>query len=322
MMVLAFLLRLIATLLHVALTFALAPLVMGVVTTLRAWALGRRGPPVIQPYWDLYKLLRKATLVPDTATELFSAWPVACALSIAVAAMLVPGFCTGLLTAPLSDFITIMGLLALARAATMLGGLETGFGFGGAGAWREALYGVFAEGALLVVLLGFGLLAHGVTVDGIATAFASQHIGISVSLGFALVAMLAVALTETGRIPTDNPAGHLELAMVHEAMLLEYSGRNLLLLNYAAMLRLLLWMSLIGTIFLPFGMARATDILSWPGGLLLWLLKLGAMAVVLPVYEVSSAKMRVFRVPEFLGVAMLLGMLAGIFLFVAARIGA
>lgn len=317
-----FTLRLLATLLHVGLTFALAPLVMGGVTTLRAWALGRRGPPVVQPYRDLHKLLRKATLVPDTASQLFAAWPVACALSIAVAAMLVPGFCTGLLTAPLSDFVTVMGLLALARAATMLGGLETGFSFGGAGAGREALYGVFAEGALLVVLLGFGLLAHGVTVDGIAVAFDTQHVGISVSLGFALAALLAVALTETGRIPTDNPSGHLELGMVHEAMLLEYSGRNLLLLNYAAMLRLLLWMSLIGTIFLPFGMARATDILSWPGGLALWLLKLAAMSAVLPLFEISSAKMRVFRVPEFLGVAMLLGMLAAIFLFVAARIGA
>jgi len=321
-MLLTFLLRLLATLLHVALMFGLAPLLMGVVATLRAWALGRRGPAFVQPYRDLYKLLPKATLAPDTASQLFSAWPVAGVLALAVAAMLVPGFSTGLLTAPLSDLITILGLLGLARAATMLGGLEAGSGFGGAGAWREALYGVFAEGALLVVLLCFDLLAHTVTVDGIAIAFATQHIGISVSLGFALAAILAVGLTETGRIPTDNPSGHLELAMVHEAMLLEYSGRNLLLLNYAAMLRLALWMSLIGSIFLPFGMARAADILSWPGGLLLWALKLGAMAVALAVFEVSSAKMRVFRVPEFLGVAMLLGMLASIFLFVAARIGA
>jgi formate hydrogenlyase subunit 4 len=321
-MILDFSLRLLATLLHAALIFTLAPLLAGAVATLRAWVLGRRGPPVIQPYRDLFKLLRKTTLMAETASPLFGAWPLACLLSLAVAALLVPGFCTGLLTAPLADFVTLMGLFALARAATMLGGLETGSGFGGAGAWREALYGVFAEGALLVVLLCFGLLAHGVNVDGIALAFATQHIGISVSLGFALAAMLAVALTEAGRIPTDNPAGHLELAMVHEAMLLEYSGRNLLLLNYAAMLRLLLWLSLIGSIFLPFGMARATALLTWPGGLFLWLLKLAAMAALLPFYEVANAKMRVFRVPEFLGTAMLLGMLAAIFLFVAARIGA
>ena len=315
------LLRLIATLLHAALVFALAPLLMGAVSKFRAWALGRRGPPFLQPYRFLYKLLRKSTLVPETATELFAVWPAAVFLSIAVAALLVPGFCTGLLTAPASDFITLIGLFAFARAATMLGGLETGFGFGGAGAGREALFSVFAEAALLVVLLGFVLLAHGATVDGIAVAFDTGHIGISVSLGFALAALLAVALTETGRIPTDNPAGHLELAMVHEAMLLEYSGRFLLLLEYAAMLRLLLWMDLIGTIFLPFGMARADDVLSWPGGLVLWAIKLGVMAVLLSLFEISTAKMRVFRVPEFLGAAMLLGILAGVFLFVAARIG-
>jgi formate hydrogenlyase subunit 4 len=159
------------------------------------------------------------------------------------------------------------------------------------------------------------------TVDGISAAFRTGHIGISVSLGFTLVALLAVAITETSRIPVDNPSGHLELAMVHEAMLLEYSGRNLLLLEYSAMLRLMVWMSLIGTVFLPFGMGQAEDILSWPAGLALWVVKLGGMAVALSVFEISSAKMRVFRVPEFLGVALLLGVLASVFLFVAARIG-
>jgi len=320
-MILLLTLRLIATLLHTALVFALAPLLMGVVGKARAWALGRRGPPVLQPYFTLSKLLRKSTLVPETATEYFPAWPFGSFLAIATASLLVPSFCTGLLTAPYSDFITLIGLFAISRAATMLGGLETGFGFGGAGAGREALFSVFAEAALLVVLLGFVLLAHGATVDGISAVFASGHIGISVSLGFALAAMLAVALTETGRIPTDNPSGHLELAMVHEAMVLEYSGRFLLLLEYAAMLRLLLWLDLIGTIFMPFGMARADDILSWPGGLILWLGKLGAMVAALTLFELSTAKMRVFRVPEFLGVAMLLGILAGVFLFVASRIG-
>lgn len=314
-------LRLVATLLHAALVFAVAPLLLGVVTKLRAWALGRRGAPFLQPYRHLHKLLRRPALVPETATEFFAIWPVAVFLATSVAALLVPGFCTGLLTAPYSDLITLVGMFAIARAATMLGGLETGFGFGGAGAGREALFSVFAEAALLVVLLGFVLVAHSATVDGIAVYFATQHIGISVSLGFALAAILAVALTETGRIPTDNPAGHLELGMVHEAMALEYSGRFLLLLDYAAMLRLLLWMDLIGTIFLPYGMARADDVLSWPGGLALWLAKLGGMAAALSLFEISRAKMRVFRVPEFLGAAMLLGILAGVFLFVAARIG-
>jgi len=313
--------RLAATLLHAVLVFALAPLLLGLVNKLRAWMLGRRGAPLTQPYRNLLRLLRKATLVPVTATQLFPLWPVAGFLSISITAMLVPSFTTGLLTAPASDFITIIGLFSLARAATMLGGLETGFGFGGAGAQREALFGVFAEAALLAVVLSFVLLAHGATVDGIANTFRAGHIGISVSLGFTLAALLAVALTETSRIPIDNPSGHLELAMVHEAMLLEYSGRSLLLLEYTAMLRLMVWMSLIGTIFLPFGMGRADAPLSWLGGLALWAGKLGLMAAALSVFEISSAKMRVFRVPEFLGVALLLGVLASVFLFVAARIG-
>jgi formate hydrogenlyase subunit 4 len=235
--------------------------------------------------------------------------------------LLVPGFALNLLSAPLSDFITLIGLFALSRAAVMLAGLETGFGFGGAGAGRDALFSIFSEAALLVVVLVFVLIAGDPTVDGIATYFRFGQLGISVSLGFALAAMLAVALAETGRIPVDNPAGHLELGMVHEAMLLEYSGRYLALFQYAAALRLITWFSLIATIFFPFGMAQAGNILSWPLGLLTWLAKLAALAVALACFEVSTAKMRVFRVPEFLGVAMLLGLLSAIFLFVAGRLG-
>jgi len=313
--------RVIGSFAHIALVLAAAPAVIGLVGVLRARLLGRRGPAIWQPYARLRRLLRKDVLTPETATDLFPLWPYVCMAAMVTAAALVPGFCTGLVTAPLSDVITLAGLLALARAATLLAGLETGFGFGGAGAARDLLFSVFVEASLLVLLLTFGLIAHTQTVDGIAEALRASHIGISVSLGFALAAMLAIALTETGRIPADNPAGHLELAMVHEAMLLEYSGGLLALFEYAAMLRLIVWMDLIGTIFLPFGMARAQDVLSWPGGLALWAGKLLVMAVVLCLFEVSTAKMRVFRVPEFLGVAMLLGVLSSVFLFVAARIG-
>jgi formate hydrogenlyase subunit 4 len=303
--------RLLATLLHIVLVLALAPLLAGRIARLRARLLGRRGPPVTQPYRSLLRLLRKTTLVPETSTDLYPVWPFAACAAMAGAAMLVPSFSTGMLTAPLGDFITIIGLLSLARAATLLGGLETGFGFGGAAAARE----------LLVVLISFALIAHAFNIDAIATAVATSHVGISISLGFALVAMLAVALTETGHIPVDNPAGHLEVAMVHEALLLEYSGRYLLLFEYAAMLRLMVWMNIIATVFFPFFMARAGDPLTWPAGLALWVIKLTVMAMALPVFEVSMAKMRVFRVPEFLGAAILLGVLAGVFLFVAARIG-
>jgi formate hydrogenlyase subunit 4 len=315
------LLRILVTLLHAVLIFALAPLLMGIVTKFRARLLGRRGPPVLQPYLNLRKLIRKVPLVPDTATELYKIWPFVSFAAIAVITLVVPGFALNMVTARLSDFITLIGLFALARAATMLAGLETGFGFGGAGAGREALFSVFSEAALLVMVLIFVLIAGDPTINGMARYFTSKPGGISVSLGFALAATLAVALTETGRIPVDNPAGHLELGMVHEAMLLEYSGRYLALFHYTAMLRLIVWFSLLSTVFFPYGMARAGAVFSWPGGLLLWFVKLIGFAIALGLFEVSTAKMRVFRVPEFLGVALLLGLLSAIFLFVAAKLG-
>ncbi len=313
--------RILATLLHIFLVFLLAPLLLGLVTKCRARLLGRRGPRLAQPYHDLRRLLHKTTLLPETATEFYAVWPLVAFSAMAAASVLTPGFCTGMLSANASDFITLIGLLALARAATLLAGLETGFGFGGAAAARTVLFSLFAEATLLVVLLSFVLIAHAGTLDGISQALRHGHVGISVSLGFALAAILAVALTETGRIPTDNPGGQLELAMVHEALLLEYSGRYLLLFEYAAMLRLMVWMCLIGTVFFPFGMARAGDLLTWPGGLLLWFAKLGVLAAILGLFEISTAKMRIFRVPEFLAVAMLLGILSGVFLFVAAQVG-
>jgi len=316
-MILRLLLAICATLLHAALMFGAAPLLIGVIAKLRARLLGRPGPPVTQPYRDLHKLIRKTPLIPDTATQLYQIWPFAAFTATATAALLVPSFTFGMATAPLSDFITFIGLFAIARGATMLAGLETGFGFGGAGAGRDALFSIFSEASLLVLVLAFVLIGHHPTIDGIGTTFRDGHIGISVSLGFALAAILAVALTETGRIPVDNPAGHLELAMVHEAMLLEYSGRYLALFHYTAMLRLITWFSLVGTIFCPFFMGDSASPLSWPFGLLFWLGKLMAGMVALALFEVSTAKMRVFRVPEFLGIAVLLGLLAAVFLFVS-----
>lgn len=316
-----FFLRLAVTLLHAAAVFALAPLLTGLLGKFRARLLGRRGPPLLQPYRDLRKLILKTPLIPETATEWYRFWPFGAFAAMAAAALLVPGFSLGLLTAGQSDLITLTGLFAFARAATMLAGLETGFGFGGAGAGREALFGIFAEASLLAVVLVFALITGDATVNGIAQHLRAAHPGISVSLGFALAALLAVALTETGRIPVDNPAGHLELGMVHEAMLLEYSGRYLALFHYAAALRLMVWFCLIGTLFIPFPMAEAGDVLSWPLGLASWGAKLVLFAGGLSLVEVSTAKMRVFRVPEFLGVSLLLGLLAEIFLFVAGRLG-
>jgi len=230
----------------------------------------------------------------------------------------VPSFALGMTTAPVSDLLLIAGLLTLSRCTLALAGMDIGTAFGGIGASRAMTFAVFAEPALLLVIFTLALLAGTTNLDVIATLLREGTLGLRVSLGLAMVAIIFIAIAENGRIPVDNPATHLELTMVHEAMVLEYSGRHLALIEWAAALRLLLWLTLICTIFVPFGAAQATG---WPvwwlTGLLAWAAKLAVLAAALAVFETSIAKMRVFRVPEFLGIALLLGLLAAVFLFVS-----
>ncbi len=312
--------RLLATLLHAALVFGLAPLLAGLIAKYRARLLGRRGPSVLQPYHELRRLLHKTTLLPETMTELFALWPLVAFSALAAAALLIPGFCTGMLDPSLGDIITLVGLLALARAALLLAGLETGFGFGGATAARIALLSLFAEAILLVVLLSLALATHATTLNGIIRA-QQAHPGAAVSLGFALLSLLAVALAENDRIPAESGGDDQEPAMAHAALALEYSGRYLLLLEYTTMLRLMLWISLIAALFFPFFMARAADPLTWPAGLILWSAKLTVLAAALSLFEVCTARIRLFRVPEFLGLAMLLGILSCVLLFISQQAG-
>ena len=319
---LGLLLGLLATILHAAMLLALAPLLAGLAETLRARLAGRRGPAATQPYRALRKLLAKVPVVPDNASALYPLWPFVGLAAVAMAALLTPGFCFDMATARWSDLITFVGLLGLARAATLLAGLETGFGFGGAGAGRQALFSLFAEAALLLVVLALALIGHSPTIDGIGAALRGHPPGLSAALGLALAALLAVALAENGRLPADDPAGQRELAMVQNAMLLEYSGRFLALFQYAAMLRLAVWLSLLGAIFCPFGMAEAGAVLSWPLGILSWLVKLAVLVAALALFEVSAARLRVFRVPAFLAGAALLGFLAVAFLFIGRGLGA
>ena len=319
---LGFALALLATLVHAALIFAGAPLLVGLADKLRARLLGRRGAPITQPYVILRKLLAKVPVVPDNASELYRVWPFVCLAATAAAAALTPGFCFGMASARQGDFITFIGLLGIGRAATVLAGLETGFGFGGAGAGRAVLFSLFGEAALLLVVLTLALCGHAVTIDGIGSFLRRGHAGLSVPLGLALLAILAVALVENGRAPADDPAGQQEPAMVRSAMLLEYSGRFLALLEYAAMLRLALWLSLIGAIFLPFGMAEARTLPSWPLGLVSWAIKLTVLIGALALFEGFIGRVRVLQVPAFLASATLLGFLAIVFLFVSRGFGA
>jgi formate hydrogenlyase subunit 4 len=199
-----------------------------------------------------------------------------------------------------------------------LAGLETGTAFGGIGACRTMTFATVAEPAMLLVIFALALLAGTTNLDAIATMLREGSLGPLLSLGFALVAIVLVAIAEGGRAPIDNAATRAEPAMVREAMVLEYSARHLALLEWAAALKLLLWLSLIATIFVPFGMATPqSGPLVWLLAPAVWALKVAALATVLSLFESAIAGMRVLRVPEFLGVAVLLGLLAVVFLFVS-----
>jgi formate hydrogenlyase subunit 4 len=304
--------------LHLALVGAMAPLAIGLARLVKARMLGRRGAALEQPWRDLLRLLRKEPVLAENASVLFAAAPYAVFAATAAAAALVPSFALGMTTAPAADLLVIAGLLALARVTLALAGMDVGTAFGGIGASREMTFSVFAEPALMLVFLTFALLANTTNLDVAAELVRAGGLGLRVSLGLTLVAMLVVALAENGRVPVDNPATHLELTMVHEAMALEYSGRHLALLDYAAALRLVVWVGLVGAMFLPFGMAPAgAGPVAWLVGMFAWVVKLVVACLAIGVMEASLAKMRIFRVPEFLGVAVLLGLLAALYLFVS-----
>jgi formate hydrogenlyase subunit 4 len=280
--------------------------------------LGRRGPPLIQPWRDLQRLLRKEPVLAENASFVFAAAPVAVLAATASAAALVPSFALGMTSAPVADLLVIAGLLALARVTLALAAMDIGTAFGGIGASREMTFSTFTEPALMLVFLTFALLVGTTNLDIVAETVREGGLGLRVSLGLVLVSTLIIAVSENGRVPVDNPATHLELTMVHEAMVLEYSGRHLAFIEYAAALRLVVWISLLGALFLPFGMAQAgSGPVAWVIGILAWVAKQVVACTAIGVIEASLAKMRVFRVPEFLGVALLLGLLAALYLFVS-----
>jgi len=217
-----------------------------------------------------------------------------------------------------ADLIAIAGLLGSARFMLALAGMDVGTSFGGIGSSREALFATLAEPAMLMIVFVLALVAGSTQLSTIAGFMLSPDVGLRVSLGLALVALIMVAVAENARVPIDNPATHLELTMVHEAMVLEYSGRHLAVVELAASLKLLLYMSLIACVFVPWGMAPAGDgILSYLIGAGAFVGKLAVGAFLLALLETSIAKMRVFRVPEYLGAAFMLGLLGTLLLFVS-----
>ena len=300
------------------LVLGLAPLLLGFVRKVKARLVRRQGPPLIQPYRDLVRLLRKDVVLADNASWLFRSIPYLIFAATWVAAALVPTFATGLIFSWSADLIAIIALLGLARFLLALAGLDIGTSFGGIGSSREVMIASLAEPAMLMIVFTLALLAGSTQLSTMAAYLGSDAAGLRVSLGLALIALIMVAIAENARIPVDNPATHLELTMVHEAMVLEYSGRHLALIDLSSELKLLLYVSLIACLFVPWGIApQGAGLEAHLIGIAAYVAKLAAGGFLLAVFETSIAKMRVFRVPEFMGVALMLGLLATLLLFVS-----
>ncbi len=300
------------------LVLLLAPLLTGLVRKIKARLTRRRGASVFQPYRDLFRLLRKDVVLAENASWLFRVTPYLVFATIWVAASLVPTFAAGLMFSWSADLIALIALLGSARFFLALAGMDVGTSFGGLGSSREVMIASLAEPAMIMIVFTLALVAGSTQLSYIAGLFASSGVGLRVSLGLALIALIMVAIAENARIPVDNPATHLELTMVHEAMVLEYSGRHLALIEFAASLKLLLYISLIACLFAPWGLGRGgAGILPDLIGLGAYLVKLGIGGALLAIFETSIAKMRVFRVPEFLGAALMLGLLGTLLLFVS-----
>jgi formate hydrogenlyase subunit 4 len=298
------------------LVLTLAPLLTGLVRRIKAHLLRRRGPSPVQPYRDLVRLLRKEVVLAHNASWLFRSTPYMIFAATWVAAALVPTFAAGLQFSWSADLIVVIALLGSGRFFLALAGMDVGTSFGGIGASREVMIASLAEPAMIMIVFSLALLAGSTQLSYLAGFMTS--VGLRVSLGLALIALVMVAIAENGRIPIDNPATHLELTMVHEAMVLEYSGRHLALIELTASLKLLLYMSLIGCVFLPWGLAPAGGApLDYFIGILAFLVKLTIGAGLLALFETTIAKMRVFRVPDFLSAALMLSLLGALLLFVS-----
>lgn len=294
--------------LEIIVALSAAPLLTGWVNQCRAWLQNKRAPSLLQPYRMLHKLFNKESVLAEHATPLFRMAPYIVFGCMTLACGITPTISTDMPLAPAADAIALVGLLAFARVFIALAAMDIGTAFGTLGARREMLVGFLAEPALLMVLFSGSLITQSTLLPSIVSNLAHRELAIYPSLAFAGIAFTMVSLAENARIPVDNPATHLELTMIHEALILEYSGRHLALVEWAASLKLFAYSCIGIALFLPWGIAEGDGV-----ALLLALpvlaLKLTVGGAALALIETMSAKMRIFRVPEFLTFAFLLAVI-------------
>jgi formate hydrogenlyase subunit 4 len=296
---------------EVMLAVALAPLFLGWIGQCRAWLQNRSAPPLLQPYRMLRKLFQKDATLAAEASPLFRITPYVLFGTMVLAAAIIPSIATDLPFARVADSIALIGLFATARVFLSLAAMDLGTAFGTLGARREMMIGFLAEPALLMVLFNAFLLYGTTALPSLVDAFAARQFAIDPSVIFAAVAFLMVLLAENARIPIDNPATHLELTMIHEAMLLEYSARHLALVEWASSLKLFNYACIGFALFLPWGIAThgAQNGSALPLAVAALIGKLVIAGAVLALLESVSAKLRIFRAPEYLATAFLLTVL-------------
>jgi formate hydrogenlyase subunit 4 len=297
-------------LLEVIAALAAAPLFLGWINQCRAWLQNRSAPSLWLPYRNIRKLFHKEAVIAQSASPLFRVAPYVVFAAMVVAAAIIPSMGTGLPFTTAADAIALVGLLAMARVFLSLAAMDIGTAFGTLGARREMMVGFLAEPALLIVIFVASLISATTALPAITENLATRNLGIYPSLAFTAVAFTMVLLAENARIPIDNPATHLELTMIHEAMLLEYSARHLALMEWAAALKLFNYAGIGFALFIPWGVSTGA---SGPGALLasipILAAKLTAAGAGLALIETVSAKVRVFRAPEFLATAFLFAVL-------------
>ncbi|HCX34585.1 MAG TPA: formate hydrogenlyase [Rhodocyclaceae bacterium] len=292
-----------------ALAVLAAPLLIGWVNMCRAWLQNRSAPSLLQPYRALHKLFHKDAAISRNTSWIFRFNPYVQFGCMWLAAGIVPVLATDLPLAPAADVVALVGVFAVARVFAALAAMDTGTAFGGLGARREMFIGALAEPAMLIVFFNLSLIAQSTSLNTIVETLAHGNFLIRPSFAFAGVAFYMVALAENARVPVDNPTTHLELTMIHEAMILEYSARHLALIEWAVAVKLVAYSALGIALFVPWGIAEAGNTAALPLALLALAGKLFVGGAVLATLETVLAKLRLFRAPEFVATAFLLAML-------------
>lgn len=298
----------------------LAPLLTGWVNQWRHWLQNKSAPGLLQPYRMLHKLFNKESVMAEHASSLYRMAPYLVFGCMLLASAIIPTLSTDLPLSPAADAIALVGLFGLARVFISLAAMDVGTAFGSLGARREMLVGFLAEPALLMVLFCASMITHSTSLTAIVETLMHRDLAIYPSMLLAGVAFTMVSLAENARVPVDNPDTHLELTMIHESMILEYSARHLALMEWAASLKLFAYSCVGLALFFPWGVAEANAPLALLVALPVLVFKLAVGGFMMALIETLSAKMRIFRVPEFLGTAFLLaviGLLVNVLLGVA-----